>query len=391
MPGNSRPALLLAIGTMASATLIGVRTLSALGAVSGDQWFFFGVFTLLAALSYLFPIRLEGDDPVSYILSSAFLFAAVLLLPPGLVSIMCPLLVIPGYLRNRRRDRLLKDAFNAANYLLAAQASAWLIHIAGGNGHFGPVNLIAVLVAVAVNIGFSTVLVAGYLSLSLGISFRKSPVWDLRFLAADAMISAMGALLGIIAAVTPWAVILALIPLSVPYWLMRNIHLVHMVDVDPKTGLYNHRYFQKRLPDLLLRQKGRHRPLSVLFADLDYLREVNNTYGHLAGDQVLKQVADVLLQHTRPGDLLARWGGEEFVIVLPDSDPELALSVAQRLCEAIGNHSFAVGQAESIRCTMSIGVASAPDHGWDSCCLIHEADQAMYRAKAAGRNQACQA
>ena len=376
---------------MASATLIAVRTLASLGTVTGGQWFFFGLFTLLAALSYLFPMRLEGDEPVSYILSSAFLFAGVLLLPPGLVSVMCLLLVIPGYLRNRRRDRLVKDAFNASNYLLAAQASAWIIHLAGGGGHFGPVNLMAVLVAVALNLGFGTVLVAGFLSLNLEAPFWTSPVWDPRFLAADAMISAMGALLGIIAAVTPWAVALALIPLVLPYWLLRNIHLVHMVDVDPKTGLYNHRYFQKRLPDLLLRQKGRHRPLSVLFADLDFLREVNNTYGHLAGDQVLKQVADVLLQHTRPGDLLARWGGEEFVIVLPDSDPELALGVAQRLCDAIANHAFSVAEAESIRCTMSIGVASAPDKGWDPGCLVHEADQAMYRAKAAGRNQACQA
>ncbi|HWI64733.1 MAG TPA: GGDEF domain-containing protein [Symbiobacteriaceae bacterium] len=390
MSGFSKPALFLAFATITAATAVAIGTLVALPPVTSQQWLMFGGLTTLAALSYLYPIRLEGDEPVSYILSSAFLFAGAITVPPGLLSIMALLLVIPGFLRNRRRDRLLKDWFNASNYLLAVQIASIIMHSGGFDAHhFGPGALVSVLLAVAAEISLSTLLVAFFLTLNLGVPLRKLPIWDPRFLGADALVSAMGGLLGLVLLTFPWAAVLALIPLVLPYGLLQNMHLVRMVDVDPKTGLYNHRYFHKRLPELLARHRGRGRPVSVLFADLDYLREVNNTHGHLAGDQVLKQVADVMLRHTRPGDLLARWGGEEFVIVLPESDAALALSVAERLCDAIRNHPFDIGREEPIRCTISIGLASSPDHGWEPAELVHLADQAMYRAKAVGRDQAC--
>lgn len=391
MSGFNRPAFFLVIGTIAAAAVVAWRTIAVLAPITGEQWFLFSLFTGLAAFSYMYPIRLEGDEPVSYTLTSAFLFGAAIQLPAGLLSGVAALTVIPEFVRNRRKDRIFKDLFNAANYLLSAQVAGLIVRAVETEGVFGPISLAAVVVAVGATILVGTALFALVLALQLGIPFQKTPVWDLRYLSTDAMISAMGAVIGIVGRTSPWAVVLAVIPLALPHWLLRNIHLVRMADVDPKTGLYNHRYFQSRLPELLASYRARQQTVSVLFADLDYLREVNNTYGHLAGDQVLKQVADVLRRHTRPCDLLARWGGEEFVVVLPGSDLEEAFRVAERLCHEISNYAFEIGQAEPIRATISIGVAGAPSHGWEPGPLLHHADVAMYQAKALGRNQCCRA
>lgn len=389
MFGFRTPALAALVATIAVALGVGVTSVINLPVVTSAQWFFFGVFTLFSALSYVYPIQLEGDEPVSYIMASGFLFATAMTMPPGLLSLMCITLVIPGIFINRRPHGWLKDLFNASNYLLAGQAAALMIRMSGFGGTFGAIQLLAVALGVIADIGLGAFLVALVIGLNTGVPVHRVSVWDLPYLAVDAMICAMGALIGVASLLSPWLVILALVPLLMPYWLMRNIHLVRQVDLDPKTGLYNHRYFHNKLPDLLARSRAAHRPVSLLFADLDYLREVNNTYGHLAGDMVLKQVAGVLLQHTRPSDVLARWGGEEFVIVLPGTTLADAQGVAERLCDAIHNFTFDVGQAEPIRCTISIGVAAAPGHGWDPALLLQSADRAMYAAKAAGRNQVC--
>jgi diguanylate cyclase (GGDEF)-like protein len=387
MLGYRLPAVFVILGTIAAGVAVTVVTLLTQPPVTVDQWFFFGLFTVLSAISYVYPIQMEGDVPFSYIMAAAFLFAGALRLPAGLLSLMCYLMVIPGIFILRRPYGWFKDLFNASNYLLSAQAAAVLVHWSGYTGPFELRHLLGVIVAIAVDMALGNFLVALVVGADHGISPFKINVWDVPYLAVDAIICAMGALIGVVSAVSPWAVVLALIPLLMPYWLLKNIHLVRQVDVDAKTGLYNHRYFSGRLPILLAHAKATARPVALLFADLDYLREVNNTYGHLAGDMVLKQVSGVMLEHTRPSDLVARWGGEEFVVILPGTTLSDARHVAERLCDAISNYTFDVGQAEPIRCTISIGVAAAPGHGWDPAELLQIADRAMYAAKAAGRNQ----
>jgi two-component system cell cycle response regulator len=122
--------------------------------------------------------------------------------------------------------------------------------------------------------------------------------------------------------------------------------------------------------------------------DIDYFSRVNNTYGHLAGDDVLRQFAQRLLECIRSFDLACRYGGEEFVVALSDTDPNVACVVGERLRRAVEKSTFSVEQATAlIPVTVSIGVASSTGEGDSSAALLRRADQALYRAKAEGRNR----
>src|SRR5205085_9920689 len=130
------------------------------------------------------------------------------------------------------------------------------------------------------------------------------------------------------------------------------------------------------------------RPLSLIMADLDLLRDINNTYGHLAGDAVLKGIAEVFRAQLRNYDVPARFGGEEFSILLPETPPDHALEIAERIRRAVAERTFDVEtSSEPIRATVSIGVAGFPHDGMDANELIHQADLAVYRAKLQGRNR----
>jgi len=160
------------------------------------------------------------------------------------------------------------------------------------------------------------------------------------------------------------------------------------VRVDPKTGLYNARYFGAVFAEVLERSRRRHRPLALMMVDLDLLREVNNTYGHLAGDGVIRGVAEVFRAHLRIEDVPARFGGEEFSVLLPETSIDAALEIAERIRREVAERLFQVETVpEPIRATVSIGVSSFPADGMTQTDLIHHADLAVYRAKLQGRNR----
>jgi diguanylate cyclase (GGDEF)-like protein/putative nucleotidyltransferase with HDIG domain len=128
--------------------------------------------------------------------------------------------------------------------------------------------------------------------------------------------------------------------------------------------------------------------MSLIMADLDLLRDINNSYGHLAGDAVLKGIAEIFRQQLRHYDVPARFGGEEFSILLPETPPEQAMEIAERIRRAVAEREFEVETAsEPIRATVSLGVAAFPKDGVDANELIHQADLAVYRAKLQGRNR----
>ena len=112
--------------------------------------------------------------------------------------------------------------------------------------------------------------------------------------------------------------------------------------VDPKTGLFNARHFAAALADELTRAQRFERPLSLMMADLDLLRDINNNFGHLAGDAVLRGIADVFREELRHYDIPARFGGEEFSILLPETTPEQALEIAERIRRALAAARFEV-------------------------------------------------
>ncbi len=160
---------------------------------------------------------------------------------------------------------------------------------------------------------------------------------------------------------------------------------------DPITGLPNHRSLKERLEEELGRARRQGRALCVLMLDIDHFKVFNDSFGHAAGDEVLQVVAGALRQILRRGDYAARYAGEEFVLVLPNSDLQVGSAVAERLRAAIAgliNRPELDGRLPG-PVTVSIGVAAFPEHGEGRDELLHSADLTMYLAKHIGRNQVC--
>lgn len=164
---------------------------------------------------------------------------------------------------------------------------------------------------------------------------------------------------------------------------------------DPLLGIYNRRYLDRRLTSEIARAKRYHRPLSVLMIDIDHFKSVNDQYGHQAGDLALSYIGKLLLNTVRGPDVVARYGGEEIVILAPDNGENEATRLAERLREHIAEHELILssegGGQKSIRLTVSIGVAEMGRAIETADELIECADRALYRAKACGRNQVASA
>jgi diguanylate cyclase (GGDEF)-like protein len=156
---------------------------------------------------------------------------------------------------------------------------------------------------------------------------------------------------------------------------------------DGLTGIANRRKFDEKFQEEFERAKRYQEPLSLLVFDLDYLKKINDTYGHPAGDEAIKAIGLVLDQSSRSIDLAARFGGEEFCLLLPNTDLELASQIAERIREKI--NKIQVEGPGNI--SVSVGVAAFTGNETDPQQLFQKADQAMYKAKQSGRNQVCQA
>jgi two-component system cell cycle response regulator len=162
---------------------------------------------------------------------------------------------------------------------------------------------------------------------------------------------------------------------------------VEMAITDALTGLYNRRYMEGHLKTLFEEAVQRGKPLSLLVADIDYFKAVNDTHGHDAGDEVLKDFSDRLKNNIRGIDLACRLGGEEFVVMMPDTDLSKAYIVAERLRQCIAEVPFQLGGDKEIPVTASVGVASLEGINDTPDALFKRSDQALYSAKRDGRNR----
>jgi diguanylate cyclase (GGDEF)-like protein len=162
--------------------------------------------------------------------------------------------------------------------------------------------------------------------------------------------------------------------------------LKELASHDGLTGLYNHRAFHDFLDYEVERAMRYKRPLSLLMLDLDHFKKVNDTYGHQAGDAALKHVSEVLKCHARAIDRVCRYGGEEFTMILPETDSVAAAIIAERLRLVVQQQSFDAGNSNTITITVSIGVATYPEQVDSAQRLVAAADTVLYAAKQGGRN-----
>ncbi len=179
------------------------------------------------------------------------------------------------------------------------------------------------------------------------------------------------------------AIIIDLVLSSLVFLVLKEgERLKLLAETDPLTGLYNKGKFNEVLQKEIERAKRYKRPLSIIVFDIDHFKKINDTYGHKIGDDVLKSLAKIIKSSVRKTDFAARWGGEEFVILLPETDLEGARKVAEKLREKVEKHKFpGVGKV-----TISLGVAQLKDNE-DPNDFIVRADMALYKAKEGGRNR----
>jgi diguanylate cyclase (GGDEF)-like protein/putative nucleotidyltransferase with HDIG domain len=348
-------------------------------------WPTFLVLAVCAAVAQLFVVVTPRDQ--SYHTTIVFFIPAVLLLPPELIALLGIVYGIPEWLKVRYPWYI--QGFNIANHTidgLAAWAAVTLVRKLelSPDLEFALSGLVAAVVFVSLN----HVLLATMLRLARGHTLRSTGLFSVESLSTDLVLAALGVAFAALWSWNPLLLPTAVAPLLLIHRSLSVPALQQEARVDPKTGLFNARHFSGALGEELERSERSGGSFAVVMADLDLLRDINNAYGHLAGDAVLVGIAGAFRSVLRESDVPARFGGEEFAILLPNTRPDEALAIAERIRRAVAEERFEVEtSSEPIRATVSIGVASYPEDGGDANELIHQADLAVYRAKLQGRNR----
>jgi diguanylate cyclase (GGDEF)-like protein len=357
---------------LATVTLVAV--LGRPEAVHSEDWIAFGVLLALVAVAHLL-----GADRTKHQgsqLSLAPIFTAVLILPPALTTLVIALGVVPEWLRRRTDWYIL--VFNVCNLVapaLLARAVFDAVEESTSAGWTIGAGL-AIVAFLLLHYG----LLATVLRLARGVRARDTIRLDCVLI--DAGLLSLGAIAAALWGDYPGLVALTLVPLALAYRSLAIPALVEATRIEPKTGLYNLRHFQATLGQELGRAARFDRPLALLVVDVDHLREMNSVHGHVAGDRALVAVADALRRSTRDYDVAARFSGDEFCVLLPETNLDGALTVAERVRALVEETTRAAG----VSVTVSIGVVAHRGAGATADELIAVADGAAYEAKASGRN-----
>ncbi len=345
--------------------------------------------------------RRQSDDHPHLDLSSVWTFAAAVLVCGPLAAVVAMVIYLHIYLRVWRRNKvpLHRVLFSTATILLAVQAAAAVTDRVGYDELFRSVPGVLVVVAgmavyMLVNLAL-VVLVIVFSGKDRRLVTVRQAIGPFDDVALEFATLAMGALVAAAAsAFGPPYILLGLPPLIVLHRTRLVRQLEEDASTDGKTGLLNAAAWQDKAGRAVLRSERGDRPASVLVLDLDHFKRVNDRFGHLVGDQVLAAVAASLRSEVRDEDLVGRFGGEEFVVLLRGADGEDprsgARAVAERIRQRIAGLRVAVAGAQETvvveGLTVSIGGATAPRDGHDLAGLLETADAAMYEAKRAGRN-----
>jgi diguanylate cyclase (GGDEF)-like protein len=352
------------------------------------DWHAFLVLVACASVAHAFVVHTPRNQ--IFHMGLVFTVAGAVLLPPELLVLLC--LLQHGSDWAKERYPWYIQLFNICNYTLAALAASrtvrWLPGLAGVDDRQARLALAGVGGA-AVFVAVNHALLAPMLSLARRHSIRQTGLFSFDGVSTDLVLACLGAGIAVLWRLDVWALPLALSPLLLIHRALAVPQLRAEAMIDAKTGLVNARHFGNELATEVARAIRFGRPLSLLMADLDLLRSINNEHGHLAGDAVIGGVADVLRASLRDYDTACRFGGEEFAILLPETPPERAHEIAGRIRTAVARRTFRHEGAghEPVRATISIGVAAFPRDAADADQLLHAADLALYRAKRDGRNR----
>ncbi len=337
-----------------------------------------------AAFALANPAQFGRTDSgaLAYAPTTPFLFAGAVLLPPLAVAALA-VFATPWRSASRWNNLVLR-----LGTVSAASLAYWTAHGPGSqmiSQTSAPRDAGALMLAMLAYEAAQLLILNGSIWLGQGISWaRQAATWGPDYVAGEVWELSAGAAAVALALTAP----ILLLPASGLLVLIvrqtQYAQAIHDRDRDPKTGLLNMRAFT-RLADRELSRARRHGyPLTFLMLDLDHLRAINTGHGHLGGDAAIAAVADVLTQHLRDEDLAARFGGEEFAVVLPHTDLAHAAEAAERIRLSIEGCLVSF-EGREVRVTVSIGVSRfCPDDSLDD--LLVTADRALFEAKDDGRN-----
>jgi diguanylate cyclase (GGDEF)-like protein len=343
---------------------------------------------LLGGAAVAQQFKVKSPKHQSYFATTIFFFAAALLLRPALIAVI----VIGAHAAEltRVRYRWYIPAFNVANFVLSALV-AWAIFMmtdSVGENASGSM-LLAAMLAGAAFVALNHGLTALVISWARNVPISKTGTLEWENLATDVALVSIGGLVSLLWLSSPWLVPLTVGPLFLIYRSLLVPNLREEARTDPKTQLANMKHWNEVARTEIERARRFRRPLAVVLADLDLLRDINNQLGHLVGDQMIRRVAEEIRAAVRDYDLAARFGGDEFVILMPETTLPDAVAVAERIRQGVQAIELPSNAAGRVGISLSIGVALFPANGRNAADLLAAADRAVYQAKAAGRNRVC--
>ncbi|MFC6161557.1 GGDEF domain-containing protein [Kribbella jiaozuonensis] len=329
-------------------------------------------------------------------LAPAWMIAAAVILHPALAILVAVLLRIWWRIRAGKCIPY-RWAFSTAVHVLAVGA-AHAVFVSLRDVTSGGLGLVVSMVgASAAYVATDTLLCGLAISLIIPGSSRREAVGGLDDLGTDATAATLGCLLAAACLISPWFAFVAIpITLTAQRALLLG-QLESEAQTDPKTSLTRVDWWRRRTEEMLRTSRTQREPMAVLLIDIDHFKQVNDRHGHLVGDEALRAVATILRSAIRVKDVIGRFGGEEFVIALPDTGIDEATVTADRLRNAVSASPLAAMCAgvlddpdldpDTFHLTVSIGVAVYPNDGATVDDLLLRADRAMYAAKAAGRDR----
>jgi diguanylate cyclase (GGDEF)-like protein len=325
--------------------------------------------------------KVKSPKHQSYYTTTIFFFAAAVLFRPA--YIIAIILAAHAVELLRVRYRWYIQAFNVANFVLCSMAAS---AIAGLGQSTEPSSVFYVALAGLTFVGLNHFLTALVIMWARGVPISRAGTMDWDNVGTDVALMSVGALGSLLWLENPWLVPLCLGPLFLIYRSLLVPSLKEEARTDPKTELANMKHWNQLAQAEVERARRFGRPLSVVLADFDLLRDVNNRYGHLMGDQMIRRVADAIRASLREYDVPARFGGDEFVVLMPETALPEAMAVAERIRRGVESIVLKSGDS-TVPASVSIGVALFPAHGRTASDLLAAADRAVYQAKALGRNR----
>jgi diguanylate cyclase (GGDEF)-like protein len=341
-------------------------------------------------------MRRRFSDALHVNLSSVWTLAAALSTSAALTVATTAVLYGHLWLRSWRRItgmHAYRVVFSASNAILSCFAAATVARWLSPGSLLDvakPVNLLWVMVVVVtyslVNSGLAGIAIA-LLQGAQGERSISQLVGTWQENSIEYATLCMGLLAAALLAWRPLLLVLIFLPLYVLHRSVLIRQLEHAATTDEKTGLLNATSWQTLATNELHRAERHKMSLALLMIDLDHFKWVNDQHGHQVGDQVLRTVADAMQDEVRDYDLCGRFGGEEFVVLLPDTGLARAVEVGDRICERIRSIPIARDGGNGLRLSASIGVATYPDAGTELDEILLAADNAMFAAKDSGRDQ----